>query len=843
MHRPAYVFVAAAAAATLLVPVPSGEAEPGADLVVEALEVTQSVQDLQNDVKLVEGKRTYVRFYARASEGFHYPTARLFVRFPGHPGDTMLRPLNPGEEALVWATPRSLGPAAARDWDGTGFLFELPSHFTRGTIELTAVVNSANDSPVETELSNNTLTETVSFEAVPNPELTIYVLGYRIGGMSFATPASEADQLVDWLRRAYPVSDVEYSLVGGRWARDATTATDPETGALNLTSPNCREVNRAIAVIEGLELGTRRGPTSARTFSPARSVGMVHDAGGFMRGCSAGVPGPVASGPTGSGTWGWDFDGSYGDWYGGHELGHTYARPHAEFCGAEDGHRYPYPGGLISPLSPVTERLYGFDISTRDIYSHRRWTDNMTYCARQWMSDLTYEALMRFLQDPASRGIAALGTSASGEGTSDADPIPGPPPKTKVLSVVGAVDPDRSEGLLEPAFVVESPGPPLQSEPGQYAIVLRDANGVELARHSFVPLGEESGPPAPGTRDTGEIRGLFVSEFVPVAEGTRRVDLEGPGGELLASLQPGGGAPELEIVSPKGQETFDGQSVLVSWEATDPDDDALTFVVQYRSDDGEPWRSVALPTSQTSIEIPFENLPSGDSAGFRVWASDGLNTTIAETAAPFRVVNRPPEVEVVSPRAGDVFVKGGSVALEAAGYDSDVGGLRGESLRWSSSLDGQLGTGRQLTVASLSEGTHVIQVVADDGSNGQDGTASAEVQIEVVGDVDALPKLPDKVVAGPKEILLTPAHGLRDALLMIGERNRGSVRWVARADQPWLKLSTTSGITPAAVEVSLRGGAAKVSKREATIVIESPDLNSPPVEVHVELQEAKGGGQ
>jgi hypothetical protein len=323
----------------------------------------------------------------------------------------------------------------------------------------------------------------------------------------------------------------------------------------------------------------------------------------------------------------------------------------------------------------------------------------------------------------------------------------------------------------------------------------------------------------------------------------RRVDLEDPDGKLLASLQPGGAAPELVLASPQGQETFDGKAVLVGWEASDPDGDPLTFVVQYRAGDGEPWRSVALPTTETNIEIPFENLPSGDAARFRVWASDGLNTAIAESAAPFRVVNRAPEVEVVSPRAGEVFVKGGSVALAAAGYDSDVGGLRGEQLRWSSSRDGELGTGRQLTVASLSVGTHVITVVADDGSDGQDGISSAEVQIEVVGDVTDLPKVPDELVAGPREILLTPAHGLREALLMIGERNRGSVRWTARADQPWLELSATSGMTPAAVEVSLRGGAAKVAKREATIVIESSDLNSPPVEIHVELREAKGGGQ
>jgi hypothetical protein len=58
--------------------------------------------------------------------------------------------------------------------------------------------------------------------------------------------------------------------------------------------------------------------------------GMVDDGGGFMRGKAAGIPGTIASDPTGSGRFAWDTDGSNGDSYGGHEIAHT--------CG-----RGPYP--------------------------------------------------------------------------------------------------------------------------------------------------------------------------------------------------------------------------------------------------------------------------------------------------------------------------------------------------------------------------------------------------------------------------------------------------------------------------------------------------------------------
>ena len=82
--------------------------------------------------------------------------------------------------------------------------------------------------------------------------------------------------------------------------------------------------------------------------------GVVDDGGGFMRGKAAGIPGTIAAGPSGPGDWGWDFDGSYNDWYGGHEIGHTRGRYHAEFCGAGGGAAYPYPGGRISPVLTVT---------------------------------------------------------------------------------------------------------------------------------------------------------------------------------------------------------------------------------------------------------------------------------------------------------------------------------------------------------------------------------------------------------------------------------------------------------------------------------------------------------
>ena len=67
--------------------------------------------------------------------------------------------------------------------------------------------------------------------------------------------------------------------------------------------------------------------------SNTRYYGVVRDAGGlFMRGCAQ-IGGRFGSGPAGPGTFGWDNDGAYTDWYGGHEIGHMYGRKHPGFCG------------------------------------------------------------------------------------------------------------------------------------------------------------------------------------------------------------------------------------------------------------------------------------------------------------------------------------------------------------------------------------------------------------------------------------------------------------------------------------------------------------------------------
>ena len=164
---------------------------------------------------------------------------------------------------------------------------------------------------------------TVTFRPAVPLRLRLVRLRYTMGtpSVTHEPGATDVALIESWLRRAYPIAHLELTTV-------TTTATPAPPF-------NAAQINAQLIALRAVDISTG---TDART----HYYGMVSDGGFFMRGLASGIPqtprpGTVVSGPTGPSTFGWDSDGSYGDWYGGHELGHTVGRFHAEFCGASDG--------------------------------------------------------------------------------------------------------------------------------------------------------------------------------------------------------------------------------------------------------------------------------------------------------------------------------------------------------------------------------------------------------------------------------------------------------------------------------------------------------------------------
>jgi len=138
------------------------------------------------------------------------------------------------------------------------------------------------------------------------------------------TPRPRLRATESWLKRAYPIAE----LVSERAILDGGDQ------GLTVDQLNCNNVNAVLSVIRVKDSGI-----DPRT----HYYGLVPDDVGFMPGCSSGIPqkpdpSVVASGPSGKPQdlrrlgFFLDTDGSYADFYAGHELAHTFGRYHPGFC-------------------------------------------------------------------------------------------------------------------------------------------------------------------------------------------------------------------------------------------------------------------------------------------------------------------------------------------------------------------------------------------------------------------------------------------------------------------------------------------------------------------------------
>lgn len=85
-------------------------------------------------------------------------------------------------------------------------------------------------------------------------------------------------------------------------------------------------------------------------------------------------------------------------------------------------------------------------------------------------------------------------------------------------------------------------------------------------------------------------------------------------------------------------------------------------------------------------------------------------------------------VKIITPPDGEHFEVGELITFTGLAQDFKDGNLSGDSLVWESSIDGQIGTGKEFTEDTLSEGTHIITLTATN-SNGEKRTAIITITI------------------------------------------------------------------------------------------------------------------
>jgi hypothetical protein len=608
-------------------------AGPQVTAALDGMEVTQAVQEIGGSIPLVAGKRTFVRAY------LGIPTGTLSVR-----GELRVARKANGP----WTTVSSFGTAdldATRSGSTSAQLrgrrenlaysldFRLPEKFTRpGSLwfRLGKVQDAGTGQTVQV---TGAATRTVTFVRSPRLRLRVINLRYtaQTPPVQFAASKNDLEHLESWLTRAYPVREVEFSSI--------------TVNSTNVWPFGAGQANAQVATIRALDVA---GGRDAGT----HYYGMVSDGGTpaqFMRGLASAIPGTpdpsaVASGPTGSSLFPWDTDGSYGDWYGGHELGHTVGRRHPGFCGqGNDDPTFPFANGQLSNADGA---FTGLDVGDSELgippaaLPGTTWHDVMTYCDNQWLSSYAYVGIRDRLvaeavlfpdrDDDDEDDDDGAGLRASEVGAMNGAPV-------HLSAVVNLTN--RTADI---AYVTPLPGPfPQVAAPMDERLTLRvrmPDGSTRVQPVVFKPdVCPEEGADETGLVDTvaaidpsavgldllldGEPIASFEPAGQPAAAENVRINRGGVAGAAIGNGSPTGGSVL----------TWDDPSVAAAGVAAGGGEAAPRYAVQASTAGGRTWTTLAVGTTDTSLELDPEPFSDAEQVRFRVLTTNGFLQTVTTT--------------------------------------------------------------------------------------------------------------------------------------------------------------------------------------------------------------------
>lgn len=252
----------------------------------------------------------------------------------------------------------------------------------------------------------------------------------------------------------------------------------------------------------------------------------------------------------------------------------------------------------------------------------------------------------------------------------------------------------------------------------------------------------------PADDDCGDTLGVSGRQetlhAMPTVAGDYRVQVfpfagdpnNGKGGDFVldVSYPPVGGgggpagnqAPDVLISQPASGTIFSsGTAIDFVATADDPEDGDLAGSLTWSSNVDGPIGtggniSATLSDGEHTITasvVDSGGLPDSDSVDIIV-------------EAPVGSTNSPPVVTINAPSEGTHFDSGNKISFEGSALDDEDGNISGNIL-WTSSIDGQFGSGASFTTrgrTSLSDGDHVITAVATD-SGGAVGSVFVNISV------------------------------------------------------------------------------------------------------------------
>jgi len=179
-------------------------------------------------------------------------------------------------------------------------------------------------------------------------------------------------------------------------------------------------------------------------------------------------------------------------------------------------------------------------------------------------------------------------------------------------------------------------------------------------------------------------------------------------------------APSIIMVSPNGGEVWQDIQTI-TWTATDPQDDPLTYTVYYSPNGGQIWTQLAMGLTEPSYLWDTTTVVDGTNYRIKVEASDGMNMVGDLSNAPFKIANGP-IVTVVSPNGGEQWYDKQTITWTATDPQDDpltytVYYSPDDGQTWTQLAMGLTEPSYLWDTTTVGDGTnYLIQVEASDGT-------------------------------------------------------------------------------------------------------------------------------
>ncbi len=714
---------------------------PNSDM---GIEITQAVQNRQNTIPLVAGKTTVARAFidGDASSSFSSKVSSVVYLY-GKRGTEDL----PGSPLVM----RHEAPTSVdRSRKSHSANFYLPRSWVSGSVTFSALVRNWNGDQLE---EHEPFTLTFTEKEVP----TYWVIPINDGTTSSPQLVSEnlIIQQQNALKTIFPVKNVKFVRKNWQLVGPCSGCTlDQVVNRLNqLLGSTFLEIifnGGSISDLPDQIYGftVRGGGTSDPTWY---ENGVGFSAAGYIGSSRALTFAHEVNhnlDRSSSGTW------------GRHVGNPSNGRDASWGCGASGPDpSWPIPPNNddISRTSSTALTVLGFD-TLNDLVIPGTTPDLMSYCQSsglaypKWISGYRWNNLFNRFATITSQQSAKDTSSLENIGAATHYGGHVPNQYNNMYYLFGHVNKNGTGNIDDFMF---APGFKLQnSTQGTASVRFYDDKGTILGEFGFdLQFTDLEG----NDRDVAPF-----SLIIPEVSGATNITLV-YNDTVIDSIIKTDNPPTVTVTSPTSGEQWGASgNQLITWSASDPDGDDLTFSLFYSSDGGLTWTTIAQGLKNVfSYEIDSSLLSSSNESMIRVVATDGFNT-VANESALFSVASRPPTVMILSPDATTNYSTSNLISFQATAFDSAGNPLADNQTYWK--VDGELlGMGTEFW-ERLPEGSHVITFGAVD-AKGRESTTSVTI---VVKSVDVDDEIPSPEASS--SITTTPSTSSEDQLSQLWSR-------------------------------------------------------------------------